>query len=211
MISSFVKPAKVHYKPGQFILVKIQDEPIMFRAYSISSYGVDGTVVSVAVKRAKNGYGTDILFSEFKVGDQVTLEGPMGDELVVDKNATKILLVGGGIGITPFVPITRDLLLDETSTRLVTLVYGVNATTDLVYSDIFDELALGHKNFNYVPVVAQDSSWQGQKGFVTDAIKAMDLRGYTVYMCGPKPMTNAASKLLKEKGVKDTDIFVDTA
>ena len=78
----FVKPAKVHYKPGQFILVKIQDEPIMFRAYSIYSYGVDGTVVSVAVKRAKNGYGTDILFSEFKVGDQVTLEGPMGDEQI---------------------------------------------------------------------------------------------------------------------------------
>lgn len=108
-------------------------------------------------------------------------------------------------------PITRDLLLDEKSNRLVTLVYGVNATTDLVYSDIFDDLAAGHKNFNYVPVVAQDSSWQGQKGFVTDAITTMDLRGYTVYMCGPKPMTNAARNLFKEKGVKDTDIFVETA
>lgn len=208
---TFIRPAKVSYKPGQFILVKIEDEPKMFRAFSISSQPADETQVSVTVKRVSNGYGSEILFSRFKVGDQVTLQGPMGGELVVDKAADRVLLVAGGIGVTPFLPISQDLVSDTKSGRQVTLVYGANKVAELIYSEVFQKLADEHGNFSYIPVVARDDNWQGQNGFVTDAIRNMNLRGYTVYMCGPKPMTDATHKLLMEMGVKETDIFMESA
>jgi ferredoxin-NADP reductase len=73
----------------------------MFRAYSISSYDHDNTRVSVTIKNVPNGYGTEIIYSSFKEGDPVVLEGPMGHELRVDPHAEQVLLIGGGIGITP--------------------------------------------------------------------------------------------------------------
>jgi NAD(P)H-flavin reductase len=106
----FDDPAKVDYQAGQFILVKIEDNPEMYRAYSISSYNEDSNRLSVTIKKMEDGYGTTIIFEEFAKGDQIKLKGPMGDELVVDKTADEVLLVAGGIGVTPFVPIARDLI-----------------------------------------------------------------------------------------------------
>ena len=39
----------------------------------------------------------------------------------------------------------------------------------------------------------------------------MDLKDYKVYMCGPKPMVNAALKVLKDLEVDDKNIFLESA
>ncbi|MGE5653455.1 MAG: 4Fe-4S binding protein [Bacillota bacterium] len=208
----FIKPQTVDYKPGQFMLVKIEDQPEMYRAYSISSHNHDRKRVKVTVKRVPNGYGTGIIFDQFKEGETVELQLPMGDELVVDKSAEKILLVGGGIGITPFIPIVEDLVKGKNSAKEIDLIYGVNRANELIYDQELTAMADGNPHFRYTKVVASDSSWSsGPKGFVTDIIKDMDLSGYKVYMCGPKPMTDATTKLLQAMGVPEKNIFMETA
>lgn len=207
----FVTPAKVDYKAGQFILVKIQDNPKMYRAYSISSYNEDGTEVRITIKKAPNGYGTDIIFNNFIEGNTVELEGPMGDELVVDKNAEKVLFIGGGIGITPFVPMTRDMVENENAAKDVKLIYGVNKESEFLYNEHFTNLASSSDKLEYIQLAAFDDNWKGKKGFVTDVLKDMNLDGYKIYMCGPKPMTNATLKVLKNLGVKDENIFYESA
>lgn len=207
----FIKPKKVDYKAGQFILVKIQNEPEMYRAYSISSFNEDGTRVSVTIKRMETGYGTNIIFNGFKEGDIVELEGPMGNELIVDKSQDKVLLVGGGIGITPFLPIVRDLTENKNNVKEIKLVYGVNTPKEFIYNEEFTSLDTKNTKFDYLQVVAFDESWKGHKGFVTDVIKDMDLTGYKVYMCGPKPMTNATVKLLEKMNVQKENIFEESA
>lgn len=207
----FEEPKKVDYKAGQFILVKIQDNPKMYRAYSISSYNEDGTELSVTVKKLKDGYGSEIIEKGFKVGDRVELEGPMGRELIVDKNAEKVLLIAGGIGITPFLPIARDLLESENNIKEVKLVYGVNYENEFIYDDEFKKLEYENPKFEYVKVVAFDEKWKGRKGFVTNVIREMNLKDYKVYMCGPEPMINACLKVLKEQEVKEENIFRESA
>ncbi len=207
----FDKPKKVDYKAGQFILVKIQDNPMMYRAYSISSFNEDGTRLSVTVKKMKEGYGTGIIFDNFKVGDQIELEGPMGHELLVDKTADKVLLVAGGIGVTPFIPIVRDLIESKNNVKEFKLIYGVNYENEFLYNEEFKQFEVQSDKFEYVQVAAFDENWKGKKGFVTDAMKDMDLKGYKVYMCGPKPMINASLKTLKEMGAKEEDIAYESA
>lgn len=208
----FQHPEKLKCKAGQFILVKILDEPEMFRAYSISSPGIDDNRLRVTVKKMENGLGTDIVFNRFKEGDKVELEGPLGRELVVSKKADKVLLVAGGIGITPFVPIVRELLENREAVAEVKLIYGVNKEEEFIYEDYFQELADSCEKFTFIKTVAApDENWKGHKGFVTDAMNEMDLSGYTVYMCGPKPMTVSTVKTLGKKGVAKDRIFAESA
>ncbi len=207
----FVSPEKIDYKPGQFILVKIQDNPKMYRAYSISSCNMDGTELSITVKRMPGGYGTGIIFNTFKIGDLVELDGPMGGELVLDNNTEKVLFVAGGIGITPFVPMARYVLKKARGVRNVKLIYGVNYEREFIYDDHFKELAAESNQFEYIKTVSADQNWKGKKGFVTDAMKDMDLKGYKVYMCGPKPMIKASLGALKKAGVDEKDIYYESA
>jgi NAD(P)H-flavin reductase len=159
----------------------------------------------------KDGYGTGIISGTFKVGDMVELEGPMGRELVVDKSVSKVLLVAGGIGITPFRPIVTDLLHSENNLQEIKLIYGVNKQDEFIYDDLFKKLEYEHDRFEYIKVAATDHTWEGKKGFVTNVIQEMDLEGYKVYICGPKPMIGPALKALHQRNVNEKDIFVETA
>lgn len=206
----FEKPATVAYKAGQFILVKVLNNPSMSRAYSISSYNQDGRRLSVTVKTMKDGYGTGII-SGFKVGDKVELDGPMGKELVVDKSVKKVLLVAGGIGITPFRPIVTELLKTENNIEEIKLIYGVNKQNEFIFDEDFKKMEYEHETFEFIKVVASDDTWEGKKGFVTNVIQQLDLDDYKVYMCGPKPMIGPAMKVLKERNVSEKDIFVESA
>lgn len=205
------EPRIIQYTPGQFILVKIQDEPKMYRAYSISHYNKEKGELRIAVKRMPSGHGTGILFNDFRKGMSVTLEGPMGHELVVDKTAANVLLVAGGIGVTPFLPIVEDIAANAPHVQEVTLIYGVNQRSEFLYDDEFQRLQAKYSQFRFIKVVASDETWQGPKGFVTDVMKDMDLSSSTIYMCGPKPMTNAAQGLLAQKGVQETKVFLESA
>lgn len=207
----FEIPEKVEYKAGQFILVKIQEKPKMYRAYSISSYNKDNTQLSVTVKKVPNGYGTDIIFNTFKKGDKIELEGPMGTELVVDKKASKVIFIAGGIGITPFVPMVQDMIENQNAAQTIHLIYGVNYESDFMYNDHFEKMESVNSKFEYKKVVAFDDKWTGKKGFVTDVLKEMDLSGYKFYLCGPKPMIDATLKVLHKQGVKEDDIFYESA
>jgi NAD(P)H-flavin reductase len=95
--------------------------------------------------------------------------------------------------------------------RNVRLIYGVNKREEFIYDDHFENLQSRCKKFEYIKVVASDNNWQGRKGLVTYAMKDMDLRGYKVYMCGPRPMVNAGLKVLKDAGVNEEDIFCESA
>lgn len=207
----FITPERVDYRAGQFILLKIADDPEMFRAYSISSYGIDNQRVSVTIKQINNGYGTGLIKETFKVGDRVELEGPMGRDIVVNKESKKVLLIGGGIGITPFVPIVQDLIDNPGQVEEFKLLYGVNKKDELIYADTFEDLDRNNQGFEFRKILAFEENWSGRKGFVTDHMDDIDLSEYKVYMCGPPPMVNASIKKLESLGVKMESIKYESA
>jgi NAD(P)H-flavin reductase/polyferredoxin len=207
----FIKPSKVEYKPGQFILVKIQENPIMYRAYSISSYNEDGTSVSVIIKKAPNGYGTGIIFDSFKVGDMIELDGPLGNELIVDKSAEKVLFVANGIGITPFIPMIRDMIENPNNTKDIKLVYGVRSETEFIYDEYFNKYSKDNDKFEYIKIASRPKKDDIRKGYVTDIIKELEPKGYKVYICGSKPMIKDTLKTLDVLDVKKEDVFYESA
>jgi NAD(P)H-flavin reductase len=197
----------VEFIPGQFILVKMQENPRMNRAYSISGFDPETKTLRITVKKVLNGYGSNILFNLFKEGDEVTLEGPLGYELNLDISAKNILLVAGGIGITPFLPMLKDLH-DTNFTGNVHFIHGVNKESELLYVNEIESLL--SDNIKYTPVVAFDENYQGEKGFVTDILEKLTLNDTKIYMCGPKPMVSNAEKLLEKMNFNMKNLFVES-
>ena len=206
----FITPYKVNYKSGQFILIKIQDEPKAFRAYSISSYNEDGRALSVIIKRVERGYGTEIIFNEFKVGDTIELEGPLGDELILDQNAENVLFIANGIGITPFISLVKDALVNHENLKSVKLIAGQRFENQLLYHEYFNDLQSKDDRFEYIPIVSRDKKSSLKKGHVTTHLKDMNVSEYKVYMCGTKEMIKDSFNILLEKGLSANDISYES-
>ncbi len=200
----------INFKAGQFILVKIKDKPEMFRAFSVSYFDKTNNRIGVTVKKASNGYGSEILFNDFAEGMNVILEGPIGDEIVIDEESKRAIFIGGGIGITPFVPLVQEAI-NSNKIEDIKLIYGVNKESELIYTDKFMQMEKESDKFSFIPVVAFDENWKGEKGFVTDVLDKMNLTGNTIYMCGPKPMIDTSLKKLDQLGVDKNNIRYESA
>ncbi len=201
---------KVNYKAGQFILVRIENKPKVNRAYTISGFDKEKNELRLTIKKVKDGYGTKIIFDTYKVGKKVILEGPMGHELIVDKNNENILLVAAGIGITPFVPILKDLKESDYKGN-VTLVYGARYEKELFYKDDINRIIKDRVNMNFIPVLSREKNFYGAKGYVTDVIKDLDLNNTKVYMCAAQRVADGVEDVLKEKSFDINHFFVEAA
>lgn len=205
----FVCDQEISYKAGQFILIKIQDHPIQFRAYSISSANEDNKTIKVIIKKVKKGYGTDIIF-RFNQGDKIILEGPMGDHLVPSQDTKKMLFIANGIGITPFIGLVKESLVSRTGLESVKLLNGQRYEQDFIYHDYFDTLQKQHSIFTYHAVASREKKEGFHSGYVTDVLRDMDLSDYKVYMCGSSAMIRECYEILLEKGMAKQYIFYES-
>jgi len=196
---------------GQFILVRVPGEASMFRAFSISFFDRSAGTIRVTIKKAPMGYGSTRIMETYRAGDPVELQGPMGRELVVDKDSRRLVLVAGGIGITPFLPILEDLKNDPGQVEQVTLIYGVNRSGEFLYQDELDHLVREYPAFHFIPVVAFEPDYPGETGFVTDVLKKTDLAGAQIYMCGPLPMVSATLKVFRRMEIPEEYIRYESA
>ncbi len=204
-------PMCTFIEAGQFILVKVPEETAMFRAFSISGYDAEKGEIRVTVKQVPDGYGTTLISEGYAIGDTVELEGPMGRELIVDKKSEELVLVAGGIGITPFLPILHDLKKDAGHVKKVSLIYGVNREHEFLYKKEFQDIESDYTDFEYIPVVAFEKDYPGEKGFVTDVLKKKDLTSAKIYMCGPKPMVDATMNVFRELQIPQENIYYESA
>lgn len=78
------------FSPGQFIIIKISNEPMIMRTYSVLNYNIETNEISVAIKKVEGGQGTSIIFENFKVGMKVDIMGAMGKDLIVNKDEKKL-------------------------------------------------------------------------------------------------------------------------
>lgn len=198
------------FTPGQFILVKISNSPMIMRAYSVLKYNLDTNEISIAVKRVKGGQGTSIIFNDFKVGMDIDLMGPMGNDLIVDKNNDDILLVATGIGITPIMCILEDLISSNYSGE-ITFLYGARTSSELFYNEDIDKLTSSNNNIKFIPVLSRENAEGAYKGYVTDVIKDIDLNNKHIYMCCSRSVATSFKEALTNKNFDLVNFHCESA
>jgi dihydroorotate dehydrogenase electron transfer subunit len=169
-------PEGFKYKPGQFLMLKVNNlnEPLLRRPFSIAN--VDD---AIDIYYKVVGLGTKILKS-FKKGDLIDFTGPFGNGFDF-KNNKHIVLCGGGIGSAPLIGLKHFLDLNNIVSRCF---FGFNAKEDCFVD--FGEIATLDGSF-------------GNKGNVVNLLNDLD-SSFHVYACGPQGMLKALCELADRKG-----------
>ena len=164
-------------KAGQFLHLRVPDDAhLLRRPISISS--IDKSKNQCHLIYRIEGSGTAI-FSTLKPGDSLDVMGPQGNGFDLSEldNHSKVLLVGGGIGVPPLLEVAKQL--HERGVEITT-VLGF-ATKDAVILE--DELA----KYSQIFVTTDDGSY-GTQGNVSVVINESVTEFDAIYSCGAPGM-----------------------
>jgi predicted ferric reductase len=199
------------FSPGQFVWLTAWKTPFSDseHPFSFSSSAEDKETFEMAIKEV-GPFTTRI--KSLKAGEKVYIDGPYGSfNLDRFDEAQNLVLIPGGIGVTPIMSILRTMA-DRNDQRPIKLFYA-NQTWETV--SFREEVEALKKKLNieviYVIERPQDD-WQGESGFLNAAI----LKKYipenwleehtAVFLCGPEPMMNAVEKALHTTGFKEQQV-----
>lgn len=178
------------FRPGHFIAVAVggaQTSMILRRAFALYDATPAGDYAgTVQFVVAAHGPGTQWLV-ERTPGDVLDIVGPLGQPFALPEPGVAAVLVGGGYGTAPLVPLARALLAADSP---VEVIIGAASAGRL-----FGELVM-RRSVGSVTVTTDDGS-AGERGLVTDklpdAITRLDAK--LVYACGPMPMLRAVGEV----------------
>jgi glycine betaine catabolism B len=152
--------------------------------------------------------------AELPNGGHVYTNQRAGDFVLPDNTQTKIAFIAGGIGITPYRSMLKQLI-DTNQSRDMTLFYQVAAVQQIVYRDILEQAAAHGLKTVYVVTEKAPANFKGapyETGFITkDTLirHIPDFRERLFYISGPPAMVENYGKLLRGMGVRRWHIKTD--
>ncbi len=218
------------FRPGQYLTfsLKIPDEnrPLI-RCYSLSDRA-DPSYFRVTIKQIPPprdqpelppGKGSSF-FHQMSVDHLIDVRAPAGDfTLDLSKNRP-VVLIGGGVGITPMLSMLNTLATRDFD-REVHFFYGVRDPGEHIMRDHLSDLARRypqelhlHICYSGVPQdeLPQDPHCRYHAEFVSVDLFRRELpsSNFEYYICGPPPLMNAVTHDLREWGVPDSDVHFES-
>jgi ferredoxin-NADP reductase len=192
------------FQPGQFLTFSLdiptatgELEPII-RCYSLSD-APHPDYYRISIKRVPAppgsqfppGRSSNHLHDHIEVGDLLQARAPAG-HFHLDRGDAPVVLVAGGIGITPLLSMLNWSLAEQPG-REIWLFYGVRNSRELIMKAHLETLAAAHPNFHLricfsdpLPEdqVNRDYQHQGRVGVALFRLE-LGLKPYHFYVCGP--------------------------
>lgn len=199
------------FEAGQYINIFTEIDGVRTsRPYSISSSPKQRAYYEITVARIKDGFVSDFLLDDIKVGDKFEANGPAGVfRFQPVFHSRKSLFLAGGSGITPFLSMTREIV-DSALDRDVVMLYGCRSSKGALYDEELRLYSEKYPNFKYHLVISEkDDSWNGETGFIDrNLIKRLvpDYAERTCYICGPQVMNDFCKKELEDLGLPEKQI-----
>jgi cytochrome-b5 reductase len=189
---------------GQHIwLISDIDGEEIKRSYTPTSTNDDLGYFDLVVKIYPKGKMSQYL-DQLQIGDKIRVTGPKGRFLYEKNKYAKIGMIAGGTGITPMLQVIKEILKYEDDKTEITLLFGNITELDIILREMIDDLATKHPRFKaYYVLNEPPQGWTQGVGFITKQMiqDHLPAKGdnMNVLMCGPLPMTNGMTKILKEE------------
>lgn len=207
-------PLPFEFLPGQFLTVTIvADRKPVRRSYTIASSPAQHDYAELTVKHEEGGVVSGFFHTHVNPGDLLQCSGPSGTFIFTGRECKCILLIGGGVGVTPLMSVLR-YLLDRSWDGEIFLLYACRTPADVIFREELEYLQGRHKNLRVVITIsrAQGTDWKGATGRITKELitqSVPDLLRRYVHICGPVPMMEATRQVLAELGVPRERIKVE--
>ncbi|MEU8967072.1 molybdopterin dinucleotide binding domain-containing protein, partial [Streptomyces sp. NPDC048491] len=211
------------FRPGQHLTVRAENAdgtvkpPVLGRSYSLVGAAFDPgrRAYELAVRRVPDGVFSGYVHETLKVGDRLHLARPGGTFVIPTHTDSPVVLVAGGIGITPFLSYLETLAARGGTVPEVVLHYGNANSADHPFRARIRELASRIPQLtvlNHYTTPAPDdvlATTHDHEGFITPESIADDLiaRRARFYLCGPAPMLDSLTAGLRARGVPAFEIF----
>ena len=207
------------YKPGQYISVKLfvaKWNLFQPRQYSLSDApGNDYLRISVKRERANaekpDGQVSNLLHDQFAENAILDISMPLGDFFLNETVQTPVVLLSGGVGITPMVSILNHLVATQSS-RKVHFIHTCRNNAVHAFKSHVEQLAAAQTNvetsFFYDQRTEQDSGI-GASPLAVDQLLSPELADAEYYLCGPAPFMRHYLSELQRNGVASERIFAE--
>ena len=191
------------FTPGQFLNVAFSiGGARMNRSYSISSSPTRREYVDLTVKREPRGAVSRHIDDLLKVGNEIEAGGPVGRFTFTGTEAQSIVLIAGGVGITPMMSIAR-YLSERSWPGDIYFIYGCSTPAELIFAKDIAELQRANPKLHVTVTMErpEGTDWQGPRGRLTKELFAQtvpDIASRRIHICGPPVMMEAVKAMLTE-------------
>lgn len=202
------------YLPGQFLTVAVEHEgKRVKRSYTIASSPTVRDYLEITVKREEHGIVSRFLHDKVQEGDELDISAPAGKFTFTGEEADSIVLIGGGVGITPLMSVVR-YLTDRGWTKPIYLLYCCRTTKDFIFQEELEYLQRRNPNLAVVATMTRERGtvWMGPTGRLTPELISSavpELVQQRVHICGPGPMMDAVKGMLSELHVPTSQVFTE--
>ncbi len=228
VITSFVlEPADgqpvVDFEPGQYTSVALQVPEIglqQIRQYSLSDVP-NGSTYRISVKREDPGidkpagYVSNVLHNQIEIGDRLKLAAPYGD-FYIDVNATTpVVLISGGVGVTPMISMLKRVLL--TPQRQIVFVHAARNSSAQAMREKLRNAAATSPHLRLIvfyddpleaDVLGTDYDYRGQVDLIRLKAQIL-LPDADYYICGPLPFMRLQHDILMNLGVNEAHVHYE--
>lgn len=205
------------FRAGQFLVFRLPAGPggeQILRNYSLSGSPRDTSSYRITVKREASpgsgippGLGSNWLHDVVQTGDVLEVDGPRGEFVLDSASERPVVLLSGGVGMTPMMAMLHDLALG--SERRVFFLHAcengdLHALRQEQETLVAIRSGLTAKYFYRAPTDADRAAGRFHcEGFITrDALQSLlCIDDYEFYLCGPPPFMQAMYKTLRSLGV----------
>ena len=194
------------FVPGQFLNVSFWiGGARMNRSYSISSSPTQREYVDLTVRREPRGAVSRHIVDLLRVGSQIEAGGPVGRFTFTGTEADSIVLIAGGVGITPMMSVTR-YLTERSWAGDIFFVYTCRTPADFIFKDDVAALQRLNPKLHVAVTISkpEGTDWKGPRGriskeWLTQTVP--DLASRRIHLCGPPSMMDSTKAILTELGV----------
>ncbi len=201
------RPEGFEFEAGQFIAVRTRvDGKDVSRCYSVSSSPDVRGYFEISVKR--QGVVSNALHATARPGAQLSVRSPNGAFKYPSADDRPILLIAGGVGITPLMSMLRHAVHTEPS-RPATLLYSARTEADFAFRDELVALVRRHPQIRVQLACSKASSPDVYPGRIdAELIREMvpDAAHSVCFVCGPASMIDHAKAVLAGLGVPAAQI-----
>ncbi|MBB3062001.1 hybrid-cluster NAD(P)-dependent oxidoreductase [Microbulbifer rhizosphaerae] len=200
------QPVMFFFKPGQFVTLELEiDGEQVMRSYTISSSPSVPYSFSITVKRVPGGRVSNWLHDNLKENDELAVHGPVGNFNCIDHPAEKVLLLSGGVGVTPVMSMARWYF--DTNTDVdIAFIHSARTPNDIIFQRELEHMCSRVPNFNLSVICERieiGQAWNGYRGYL-DKVKlelvVPDYLSRRIFCCGPTPYMNAVRSMLVDSG-----------
>ncbi|MDP6351468.1 MAG: 2Fe-2S iron-sulfur cluster-binding protein [Alphaproteobacteria bacterium] len=213
------------FQPGQFLTFQLhlpdQRKPVV-RCYSLSDGPGIPEHYRVSIKRVPPprdkpdvppGLASNYFHGQLNQGDILDIKAPGGAFYLDMTKQTPVVLIGGGIGVTPVLSML-NAIVSSGSKRETWFFYGLRNKTEHVLKEHLEQVAKENENVHLQICYSKpdDGDIKGED-YDHAARVSVDLfkevlpsNNYEYYMCGPPPFMTSITEGLAEWGVPDRDV-----